>query len=96
MTALTTGDRVRMVLYAEDYVGNSVTKTGWFDMQDYPPKPSNITVNIQLENNSQLTDFNVQSPSPNTTILSGYYSSYQSTNGAVWFTYSGQSVIELT
>ena len=44
------------MLYGEDYVGNSVTKTGWFDMQDYPPKPTNISKNIIMENGQTVAE----------------------------------------
>jgi len=97
---LATWDRVRIVLYGQDYVGNSVTKTGWFDMQDYPPKPNTFTITLQLENHLPITYDKITSvvgryftPSPLTTTLAAYYSWYDSLSG---FTYLGLTTAELT
>ena len=67
-----TGDRVVVNVYAEDYVGNSISQTGSFDMQDYPPRPDNHTITIQLENHYAVTSDKVIT-SPQSTTLANYY-----------------------
>jgi len=59
-------------------------------MQDYPPRPTDKTVHVQLENHSALSAGIVSSGMLD---LIAYYAGYPSLSG---FTYLGQTDAEFT